>query len=109
MEETQYEESIRMVNALKVLVASEGWKILVDIAKEQSHNREQKIVLVPLSCMDEVLPQEFMKGEVAGITVLLAMPKIQIEVCETVLEALKGMDDGSEENGESRAKPDDSG
>jgi hypothetical protein len=99
-EESQYEDAIRNVNALKKLVASEGWQILLDIAKEQMHNRREKIVLQPLSSMDEALPQEFMKGEVAGIQVLLSMPEVQIESSESILEALrrKGRkDDGEEE------------
>ncbi len=98
-EETHYEESIRYVNALKKLIASEGWKIFVDISHENIHDRREQIVLQPLSSMDETLPTEFMKGEVAGITAMLLYPGIKIEECEGILESLKEPDDGEEEEG----------
>jgi hypothetical protein len=96
-EESQYEEAIRNINALKKLVASDGWQIFVDIGKEQMHDRTQPVVLKPLTDIGGVLHQEFTKGEIAGITVMLAMPEVQIEASEAILEALKGQDDGSEE------------
>lgn len=90
-------EAVKFKNALDALVKSEGWKIFVDICAENIHNRTQKILLEPLSSMDDVFPKEFMKGEVAGITALTLYPEIKIEECEALIDSFKEKPDGEEE------------
>lgn len=90
-------EAVKYKNALNALVKSEGWKIFVDIADENIHNRTQVILLEPLSSLDDALPKEFMKGEVAGIMALKLYPEAKIEECEALIDALKEKPDGEEE------------
>ena len=62
---------------LRSLVKSRGWDRLVKIAEAQCENR-QITLLAPLDSANPY-PQEFMKGEIAGIRLFLRLPGITIE------------------------------
>ena len=94
-------EAVKYKNALNAFIKSEGWKVFVDIARENIHNRTQVILLEPSTSMDDVLPKEFMKGEVAGITAMLLYPEIKIEECEALIDALKEKPNAEEKSSNS--------
>lgn len=97
MSDERIAEAIKYTNALKTLIKSDGWKIIIDIANENIYNRTQQIVLEPSSSMDDMLPKEFMKGEVAGFTAMLALPDHKIAECDALINSFKEKDDGEEE------------
>lgn len=74
---------------------SRGFKRLMLIAKEQATARKDTLVLTPLKKMNEVLAQEYAKGEVAGILLIVEMTDIQIAALEDEIS-----DKLKEENGD---------
>ena len=68
----QTEEVIR---ELRKLIKSPGWVQLLKIADAQIETRRRAIILSPLKAMDEVLEQEYAKGEIAGIMLFLSLPE----------------------------------
>jgi len=76
------EESSR----LSSLQQHAGYGYLVEIAKGQMENRLNQILLSPLKTMDEVLAQEFLKGEYAGIRLFTDMVQLRIEVLKEEIE-----------------------
>jgi len=65
-------------SALEGLVKSPGWGLLRKVAEEQVRLRERHILLKPLTGLDGVPAQEFEKGEVAGLRLLLTLPENMI-------------------------------
>lgn len=82
--------------ALRVLIQSEGWRILAETLKEQCGNRESHIVLTPLSETFTSHMQEYMKGEAAILRLILTLP-------ERILESLE---DDKDVNAEQQYDPD---
>lgn len=68
--------------ALRVLIESEGWRILAKTLQEQCGNRESHIVLTPLSDAFTSHMQEYMKGEAAILRLILTLPDRLIEALE---------------------------
>jgi hypothetical protein len=56
-----------------------GYERLLEIARLQSEARKQGIFLKPLLSMDEVLGQEYAKGEIAGIELFRSIVQIEID------------------------------
>lgn len=75
---------------LKNLRDSRGFKRFLIIAREQSNSRKDTLILTPLKSMDEVLGQEYAKGEVAGIDLMMTITDAEIDSLETeIAELLK--------------------
>lgn len=71
----------------KELTQLRGWKRLVEIAKAQQEVRKNAVILTPMGKLDNALEQEFMKGEYAGIGMLLLIPEIEISKYEELIKA----------------------
>jgi hypothetical protein len=63
---------------LKSLQEHRGFKRLLELARTQSEARKQAVFLTPLEKMDEVLKQEYQKGEISGIELFRSIVDIQI-------------------------------
>lgn len=87
------------------LTESPAWVTLEAVMTEQKNARAAIICGVPLKTLDEVPEQEFKKGEVAGIGLMLAYPKTAIEVLEAEIEALNSEAEVASESQTDR-KPD---
>jgi hypothetical protein len=85
------------LSKLRGLVLHAGYDYLVKIAQAQLETRRQQIILTPLKSMDEVLAQEFAKGETAGIELFTRLVDIRINYLESEInERLKENGDESE-------------
>ncbi len=71
----EYEGALR---DFKDLIKSKGWKRLSEVGQAQQEVRKHAVILTPLKELDNALEQEFMKGEYAGIGLLLAIPETEI-------------------------------
>lgn len=97
MDTKQRREITEALKDYKDLMEHRGWKRLVEIAKAQQHERSQRVILTPLESQDQALAQEFMKGEFAGIGVLLAIPQTEVDLYDELLnEADKEEDEDAD-------------
>lgn len=64
---TRLRELQEELSELNILVKSRGYLRLIGHADEQIETRRNAFELNPLEKMDDVLKQEFLKGEIAGI------------------------------------------
>lgn len=80
----QYDNALQDFKELK---ETKGWKRFLEIAKAQQEVRKHAVILVPLEHLDEALSQEFMKGEYAGIGLLLAIPETEISKYAELIKA----------------------
>lgn len=62
----------------------------------QIEMRRNQYELRPLKTLDETLEQEFSKGEISGMRMLMQLVKDMIEEDETLIEVLKEAEDGAE-------------
>lgn len=82
------------LSRLKALVLTPGFKYFMEVLATQVENRKQQIILTPLKKMDEVLEQEYQKGEVAGIALSMNFVEIRVKNIEDeILEILKETQD----------------
>lgn len=81
--EDQRVEAIKNKKAMEALIATEGWKLLEGFGKGQVGPRENQVMLVPTK---DVMEQEFMKGEVQGIKLLLETPGKLIEESKAIID-----------------------
>jgi len=89
---------------LKELVATPGWKFLMEIAEAQRMVRSNKILLTPRAA-DEMTIQEFEKGEVAGVLLFMNMPATAIEALSDEIEEWKKVLNLNEEENEDGDRP----
>lgn len=75
------------VRAFRELLASEGWRILKEVVEQQIKSRTDHIILTPRGDMKSEWDQEYKKGEVAGMKLVLEFPKVEQEQLEAVGEA----------------------
>jgi hypothetical protein len=85
----ELQEELSRLNSLK---AHAGYVYLMEIAQAQLETRKQAVFLTPLKKMDEVLEQEYQKGEISGIALFMQMVDVRIqqlsdEINETLKEA----------------------
>lgn len=72
---------------LRELQRNPGYKYLLEIAEAQLETRKQAVFLNPLKSMDEVLEQEYKKGEIQGITLFTQIVETRAKDLEdTILE-----------------------
>lgn len=64
---------------LKALLESTGWSILVATMQDQVKARIEALVLSPLKTSDEVYQQEFSKGEISALQLVLRLPELLMD------------------------------
>ena len=80
VDEEETVEGLReSLEALRLLVKSQGWGRLKRWLDAQIHTRTDAIILSPVETLDKTLSQEYMKGEVQGLRLVRDMPGIMIE------------------------------
>lgn len=82
----------------KAMLKTKGWKRLLEIGKGQQEVRKHSVILTPLKLIDDALSQEFMKGEYAGIGLLLAIPETEISKFEELIKLNKVEEDDKDGN-----------
>lgn len=66
-----------------------GWAWLMQVAKVQLDSRKGMVLLRPLASMDEVLSQEFAKGEISGIQLFVDLVDLRVaDLSEQIEERL---------------------
>ena len=70
-----------------------GWKLFHDLLEEQKNSRKGEILFKPLKDSEALYAQEFMKGEISGLTLAQVGPfalieglKADVQVSEAKLE-----------------------
>lgn len=91
-------EAMRAKNLMTLLLAHEGWIVLSKIINAQIHTRRQEYELAPLESLDALPKQEYMKGEVASLSMVLNLPQAIIDGEQPVIDAAR--EEEQEKNGE---------
>ncbi len=92
----ELQEELSDLNQLK---ANRGFKRLMTYAEVQLKNRRDSVLLTPLKAMDEVLEQEYSKGEIAGIQLFTEMHATASAAIEDeIAELLKEIENVSEKD-----------
>jgi hypothetical protein len=76
-------------DALIALTKSQGWEILLGLAREQMERRTTQVLYQPLSDSWTSPMQEYMKGEIQGIKTLMEIPRVFIEGYEPEPEEIE--------------------
>lgn len=79
------EEATQTLRALKDLIASEGWKIYIDVVREQQAVRAQE-AMTAVATRDETYNREYSKGAFAGLTAAAGIPEHMIDDLTEQLE-----------------------
>lgn len=92
------EQLINDKQALKELMDSRGWRVLMEIADSQIAVRGSWI-FGPIP-QDKVLEQEFTKGELAGIKLFQSMPldaieSLELDILQAQMDEVEEKTDGS--------------
>ncbi len=74
---------------LRNLLRLPGWERLVEYGKGQTANRVNNVMLTPCESVDATLPQEFMKGEYAGISLFFKLPENRISELEELIKIVE--------------------
>lgn len=74
---------------LRSFVEHPGWKVQERMLEDQKNARLGECVLRPLATMDAVLGQEFMKGEISGLSLAQVAIFTTIEVLRANVEATR--------------------
>lgn len=72
----------------RALTDSQGWRQLQQVMEAQRSSRIAMVGEAPLTSFAGALPQEFMKGEAAGIGLVLKLPYVQMEVLAADIQVL---------------------
>lgn len=95
-EDTRLPQAVRRKNALQDLLRSEGWAALKEVLQEQLERRRNEVELKPLSSLDAALAQEYMKGEIHQLRLLVVLPDSLIDEDKSVIDAFANKEE--EEN-----------
>ncbi len=82
--EEQRAEAVRVKREMEALIASPGWKKLQEYAEKQKIERSNSVLLSPT---ETPMTQEFMKGEIQGISLFVKIPEILITSSKDILAA----------------------
>jgi len=82
--EEQRAEAVRVKREMEALIASAGWKKLQEYAEKQKIERSNSVLLSPT---ETPMTQEFMKGEIQGISLFVKIPEILITSSKDILAA----------------------
>lgn len=94
--EQRLKEAIEQKSALRGLLGHPGWDIMKTVFAQWIADRTDRVVLLPVGTIQDGYQQEFMKGEVAAMRLLLEYPKIMLDEAEEIIEAFKGSEDDDE-------------
>jgi hypothetical protein len=72
--------------SFRKLVQCPGWAALVEVVTAQQKLRDGTVLRKPLESADKVFEQEFVKGEAAGMGVVLALPQQIIDAIRADLQ-----------------------
>lgn len=97
MDQWGREKLIEARHQLKNLVASPGWQLYCLMVGKQIAGRTDGIILQPLENMDGALAQEYGKGEVSAMRMVLTLPETLTEAITSSLAELKESDDADQE------------
>lgn len=71
------------------LTHTPGWRWYTGLLDQQIANRRNQFELVPLEKMDQILGEQFLKGELAGFRVARIIVEARIEELESEIEELE--------------------
>ena len=71
---------------LRGLTEHPGWLIFENIVESQKNLRKGEILLKPLASTEAVYAQEFMKGEIQGLTLAQVSVFVQIEALQAEVQ-----------------------
>ena len=83
----------------KALSEHRGWQMLYKLAEEQRAMRQNTVCLTPVSSFGEVLAQEFAKGEVSGLALLITLPEVQMDIVEAEIKSLDTIEEMEKKDG----------
>jgi hypothetical protein len=78
-----------LLEQLKKLEASEGWKVVSRILDQQAQYRLNTLVATPLKSLDGALEQEYMKGEAEQLLTLRGLPGVLIEELQVLVRKMR--------------------
>lgn len=81
--EEQRIEAARDKKLMEGLMAHPGWEFLVSAAKNQANERKNQVLLQPTT---DAFAQEYMKGEIQGLSLFVEIPKRVLENAKAILE-----------------------
>lgn len=71
------------------LTREPGWKWFMGLLQTQEQNRRNQFELVPLSKMDDVLGEQFLKGELAAYRTVQVIVMARVEELESEIDDLE--------------------
>jgi hypothetical protein len=81
------------------LTRTPGWEYFQEILAAQEKTRSDTVLLTPLRSMDQVLEQEYQKGEIAGIMLSAKLVKARLDdIHERLTELLKPKSEEGQES-----------
>ncbi len=90
--ETQPPDEVRELQeelySLKKLLQDRTFKLFIEVLEAQVKTRSDTLLLKPLERMDDVLHQEFSKGEIAGLTLAVRFVEIRISDLEEQIDEI---------------------
>ena len=81
----------------EMLIGNAGWKYFAGAIKKQIEVRRNDLELNPLQSLHEVPAKEYLKGEIAALRALMALPKDAIADAEAIIEAASPKEDDEDE------------
>ena len=101
VEESRVRELQEELSRLKALQDFAGYRYLIEIADAQIKARQDQLILKPLERMDEVLAQEYAKGEISGIRLFRELVGIRITDLEEEITSLLPQEELNDESADS--------
>ncbi len=96
MEENKYfETAAEEKAAFEGLQQFPAWKKLVEIIEAQVEGRKKQVLLTPTASLDAIAEENFIKGEAAGLLLVLELPATLIETAEILIADTKESEDES--------------
>ena len=99
---SRLEQARETITRFRNLGKSPEWEQLVEYANGQIERRRNELELKPLREIGEVLFEQYLKGEIAGVRLFLAMPEIILSEAEAIESALVIQSEGEEHGTERR-------
>lgn len=90
--DTRKKDAIILRDAMKELLASEGWRMVSSFLLGQTAIRQQKL-LEPCGGQDQAYAQEYMKGEAAAFKIAAAVPERLLRSAEETMALLEQGED----------------
>ena len=100
-------QSASLLSTLHSFTEHAGWKVFNEMLDEQKNSRLGQFAFKPLNSMDEVLAQEFMKGEMSGLSLAQVALFAYMETLKSSIELANAKLE--KENEQERIRTDDAG